>query len=82
MHEASKFVEEVNTMKELIVEQMTYNEILNIDEKSLKAIQTAIRLVDAYGELTLKQAKEIEEINRKLDTLLFNVTTLLNNNWC
>ena len=80
MHEASKFVEEVNTMKELIVEQMTYNEILNIDEKSLKAIQSAIRLVDAYGELTLKQAKEIEEINRKLDTLLFNVTTLLNNN--
>ena len=80
MHEASKFVEEVNTMKELIVEQMTYNEILNIDEKSLKAIQTAIRLVDAYEELTLKQAKEIEEINRKLDTLLFNVTTLLNNN--
>ena len=79
MHEASKFVEEVNTMKELIVEQMTYNEILNIDEKSLKAIQTAIRLVDAYGELTLKQAKEIEEINRKLDTLLLNVTTLLNN---
>ena len=80
MHEASKFVEEVNTMKELIVEQMTYNEILNTDEKSLKAIQTAIRLVDAYGELTLKQAKEIEEINRKLDTLLFNVTMLLNNN--
>ena len=80
MHEASKFVEEVNTMKELIVEQMTYNEILNIDEKSLKAIQSAIRLVDAYGELILKQAKEIEEINRKLDTLLFNVTTLLNNN--
>ena len=77
MHEASKFVEEVNTMKELIVEQMTYNEILNIDEKSLKAIQTAIRLVDAYGELTLKQAKEIEEINRKLDTLLFKMDTLL-----
>lgn len=80
MHEASKFVEEVNTMKELIVEQMTYNEILNIDEKSLKAIQTAIRLVDAYGELTLKQAKEIEEINKKLVILLSNVTTLLNNN--
>lgn len=67
-------------MKELIVEQMTYNEILNIDEKSLKAIQTAIRLVDAYGELTLKQAKEIEEINRKLCILLSNVSTLLNNN--
>ena len=80
MDEASKFVEEVNTMKELIVEQMTYNEILNIDEKSLKAIQSVIRLVDAYGELTLKQAKEIEEINIKLDTLLSNVTTLLNNN--
>lgn len=80
MYEASKFVEEVNTMKELIVEQMTYNEILNIDEKSLKAIQTAIRLVDAYGELTLKQAKEIEEINRKLCILLSNVSTLLNNN--
>ena len=77
MHEASKFVEEVNTMKELIVEQMTYNEILNIDEKSLKAIQTAIRLVDAYGELTLNQAKEIEEINKKLDTLLFKMDTLL-----
>ena len=80
MHEASKFVEEVNTMKELIVEQMTYNEILNIDEKSLKAIQTAIRLVDAYGELTLKQAEEIEEINKKLCVLLSNVSTLLNNN--
>lgn len=80
MYEASKFVEEVNTMKELIVEQMTYNEILNIDEKSLKAIQTAIRLVDAYGELTLKQAKEIEEINKKLCILLSNVSTLLNNN--
>lgn len=80
MYEASKFVEEVNTMKELIVEQMTYNEILNIDEKSLQAIQTAIRLVDAYGELTLKQAKEIEEINRKLCILLSNVSTLLNNN--
>ena len=79
MHEASKFVEEVNTMKELIVEQMTYNEILNIDEKSLKAIQTAIRLVDAYGELTLKQAKEIEEINIKLDTLLSKMDTLLSN---
>lgn len=80
MHEASKFVEEVNTMKELIVEQMTYNEVLNIDEKSLKAIQTAIRLLDAYGELTLKQAKEIEEIDRKLCILLSNVSTLLNNN--
>ena len=80
MDEASKFVEEVNTMKELIVEQMTYNEILNIDEKSLKAIQTAIRLVDAYGELTLKQAEEIEEINKKLCVLLSNVSTLLNNN--
>ena len=80
MHEASKFVEEVNTMKELIVEQMTYNEILNIDDKSLKAIQTTIRLVDAYGELTLKQAKEIEEINKKLCILLSNVSTLLNNN--
>ena len=79
MNEASKFVEEVNTMKELIVEQMTYNEILNIDEKSLKAIQTAIRLVDAYGELTLKQAKEIEEINIKLDTLLSKMDTLLSN---
>ena len=79
MHEASKFVEEVNTMKELIVEQMTYNEILNIDEKSLKAIQSAIRLVDAYGELTLKQAKEIEEINIKLDTLLSKMDTLLSN---
>lgn len=79
MDEASKFVEEVNTMKELIVEQMTYNEILNIDEKSLKAIQTAIRLVDAYGELTLKQAKEIEEINIKLDTLLSKMDTLLSN---
>ena len=79
MHEASKFVEEVNTMKELIVEQMTYNEILNIDEKSLKAIQTAIRLVDAYGALTLKQAKEIEEINVKLDTLLSKMDTLLSN---
>ena len=77
MHEASKFVEEVNTMKELIVEQMRYNEMLNAGEKSLKAIQTAIRLVDAYGELTLKQAKEIEEINRKLDTLLFKMDTLL-----
>lgn len=77
MNEASKFVEEVNTMKELIVEQMTYNEILNIDEKSLKAIQTAIRLVDAYGELTIKQAEEIEEINRKLDSLLFKMDTLL-----
>ena len=80
MDEASKFVEEVNTMKELIVEQMTYNEILNIDEKSLKAIQTAIRLVDAYGELTLKQANEIEEINKKLCILLSNVSALLNNN--
>ena len=79
MYEASKFVEEVNTMKELIVEQMTYNEILNIDEKSLKAIQTAIRLVDAYGELTFKQAKEIEEINIKLDTLLSKMDTLLSN---
>ena len=79
MDEASKFVEEVNTMKELIVEQMTYNEILNIDEKSLKAIQTAIRLVDAYEELTLKQAKEIEEINIKLDTLLSKMDTLLSN---
>ena len=79
MDEASKFVEEVNPMTELIVEQMTYNEILNIDEKSLKAIQTAIRLVDAYGELTLKQAKETEEINIKLDTLLSKMDTLLSN---
>ena len=77
MYEASKFVEEVNTMKELIVEQMTYNEILNIDEKSLKAIQTAIRLVDAYGELTLKQAKLIEETNKKLDMLLVKMDALM-----
>ena len=80
MHEEYyNFAKEVNAMKELIVEQMTYNEILNIDEKSLKAIQTAIRLVDAYGELTLKQAKETEEINIKLDTLLSKMDTLLSN---
>lgn len=77
MYEASKFVDEVNAMKELIVEQMTHDEILNIDEKSLKAIQTAIRLVDAYGELTLKQAKLIEETNKKLDMLLVKMDALM-----
>lgn len=77
MYEAMKFVDEVNEMKELIVEQMTYNEILNIDEKSLKAIQTAIRLVDAYRDFTLEQAKIIEETNKKLDMLLVKMDALM-----
>lgn len=77
MYEAMKFVDEVNEMKELIVEQMTYNEILNIDEKSLKAIQTAIRLVDAYRDFTLEQAKLIEETNKKLDMLLVKMDALM-----
>lgn len=77
MYEAMKFVDEVNEMKELIVEQMTYNEFLNIDEKSLKAIQTAIRLVDAYRDFTLEQAKLIEETNKKLDMLLVKMDALM-----
>lgn len=77
MYEAMKFVDEVNEMKSLIVEQMTYDEILNIDEKSLKAIQTAIRLVDAYRDYTLEQAKLIEETNKKLDMLLVKMDALM-----
>lgn len=77
MYEAMKFVDEVNEMKSLIVEQMTYDEILNIDEKSLKAIQTAIRLVDAYRDFTLEQAKLIEETNKKLDMLLVKMDALM-----
>lgn len=77
MYEAMKFVDEVIEMKELIVEQMSYNEFLNIDEKSLKAIQTAIRLVDAYRDFTLEQAKLIEETNKKLDMLLVKMDTLM-----
>lgn len=77
MYEAMKFVDEVNEMKVLIVEQMTHDEILNIDEKSLKAIQTAIRLVDAYRDFTLEQAKLIEETNKKLDMLLVKMDALI-----
>lgn len=77
MYEAMKFVDEVNEMKLLIVEQMTYDEFLNIDEKSLKAIQTAIRLVDAYRDFTLEQAKLIEETNKKLDMLLVKMDALM-----
>lgn len=77
MYEAMKFVDEVNEMKSLIVEQMTYDEILNIDEKSLKAIQTAIRLVDSYRDFTLEQAKLIEETNKKLDMLLVKMDALM-----
>lgn len=77
MYEAMKFVDEVNEMKILIVEQMTHDEILNIDEKSLKAIQTAIRLVDAYRDFTLEQAKLIEETNKKLDMLLVKMDALM-----
>lgn len=77
MYEAMKFVDEVNEMKILIVEQMTHDEILNIDEKSLKAIQTAIRLVDAYRDFTLEQAKIIEETNKKLDMLLVKMDALM-----
>lgn len=77
MYEAMKFVDEVNEMKVLIVEQMAHDEILNIDEKSLKAIQTAIRLVDAYRDFTLEQAKIIEETNKKLDMLLIKMDALM-----
>lgn len=77
MYEAMKFVDEVNEMKVLIVEQMTHDEILNIDEKSLKAIQSAIRLVDAYRDFTLEQAKLIEETNKKLDMLLVKMDALI-----
>lgn len=77
MYEAMKFVDEVNEMKVLIVEQMTHDEILNIDEKSLKAIQSAIRLVDAYRDFTLEQAKLIEETNKKLDMLLVKMDALM-----
>lgn len=77
MYEAMKFVDEVNEMKVLIVEQMAHDEILNIDEKSLKAIQTAIRLVDAYRDFTLEQAKLIEETNKKLDMLLVKMDALM-----
>lgn len=77
MYEAMKFVDEVNEMKVLIVEQMAHDEILNIDEKSLKAIQTAIRLVDAYRDFTLEQAKLIEETNKKLDMLLVKTDALM-----
>ncbi len=72
-----KFEDSVNNVKELYFKTVCDEEMLKcMDADTLKLMQASMDVIDASLELTVKQAKTIEEVNNKLDVLVQKFETL------
>lgn len=69
-NKTSKLVTEAKELMNLCVKQMGSDDIKSMSVTELDAIQRCLKLVDSACELSIEQAKMMDEINDKMDKLL------------
>lgn len=68
---SEKMVAALDEVKEFGFGDMsTHVVLMNMNERELKAYQSASRFIEALTELSLEQARLMDEQNEKLDTIL------------
>lgn len=70
-NKTSKLVTEAKELLNLCIKQMDADDIKNMDSASFDAIQRCLKLMDSACELSIEQAKMMDEINDKMDKLLY-----------
>lgn len=69
--EIEELMETCDDLMELCFDQfMDLDAIMCLDDKSIKAIQTTIKLYNKSKELSIKMAERIDEQNDKLDKII------------
>lgn len=66
----TKVLGEMDELMELAKSQFEMEDILEMDENSRKAVLVMFKLYKSTKELAIAQAEIIDEMNRKLDTLI------------
>ena len=64
-------VKEAKELMNFCVKQIDVDDIKNIDAASLEGIQKVIKFVDHACDLSISQAEKIDEMNEKLDKILW-----------
>ena len=70
-NKTTKLVTEAKELMDLCVKQIDVDTIKSMDSTSLNAIQKCIKLIDSACELSIEQAKMMDELNDKLDKVLY-----------
>ena len=69
--EIEELMETCDDLMELCFDQfMDLDSIMCLDDKSIKAMQTTIKLYNKSKELSIKMAERIDEQNDKLDKII------------
>lgn len=76
METVKKFEDALNNMMGCFIVN-DVKTIQRMDETTFKSIKASLDFIDAANELTKKQAKTIEEMDRKLDSLTEQMNKLL-----
>lgn len=68
---SEKMVAALDEVKEFVFGDMsTHVVLMNMNERELKAYQSTSRFIEALTELSLEQARLMDEQNEKLDKIL------------
>lgn len=76
METVKKFEDALNNMMGCFIVN-DVKTIQRMDETTFKSIKASLDFIDAANELTKEQAKTIEEMDRKLDSLTEQLNKLL-----
>lgn len=67
----NEIIGKIGEFKKMLVGSMCEEStIMNMDEKSLKAMQISLGLIDDAGKLMEEYVKVLDEQNRKLDMIM------------
>lgn len=72
---AEQFVKEMNDAMDALMRQtgVSVLTLKDVNNDDFVAIKAGLKLLDTYNKLIIKQAEIMDEMNKKLDTLLSRV---------
>ena len=75
--ETKKVIEGCNELIKIAIDQMEFDDLLESDENTIKAMIAVCKLYKQSKDLMLKQAEIMDKLERQNDELLEKVNVLL-----
>lgn len=75
--ETKKVIEGCNELIKIAIDQMEFDDLLESDENTIKAMIAVCKLYKQSKDLALKQAEIMDKLERQNDELLEKVNVLL-----
>lgn len=75
--ETKKVIEGCNELIKIAIDQMEFDDLLESDENTIKAMIAVCKLYKQSKDLALKQAELMDKLERQNDELLEKVNVLL-----